>query len=103
MNFQYLQLKLIMRNKQSGLSLFLSSSVVLMGMIVSQYSLAKKNEHSMQRNSTVPEVCRNKNAIPTIQCASTTSAHFDKHGTLWIAWYASGHVYVCPLSFDRLT
>jgi len=72
----------------------LSFSLLCMGLILSQPGVAKKKEHSMHRNSMVSEVCRNKNAIPTIQCASTTSAHFDKKGNLWVAWYHTGHVYL---------
>ena len=83
-----------MKRKKTRSALFISLSLLCVGLILSQPGVAKKKEHSMHRNSAVPEVCRNKNAIPTIQCASTTSAHFDKKGNLWVAWYNSGHVYV---------
>lgn len=76
-----------MKSKKTGSALFFS--LLCVGLILSQPGVAMKMDHS-----AVPEVCRSKNTIPTIQCASTTSAHFDKQGILWVAWYASGHVYV---------
>ncbi|MCW8899632.1 MAG: glycoside hydrolase [Gammaproteobacteria bacterium] len=78
-----------MKSKKTGHALFLSFSLLCAGLILSQPGVAMKMDHS-----AVPEICRNKNAIPTIQCASITSSHFDANGTLWVAWYASGHVYV---------
>jgi hypothetical protein len=38
--------------------------------------------------------CKKNVDIPTLRCASTTTASFDKQGTLWVAWFDSGHVYV---------
>lgn len=83
-----------MKSKKTGRTFILSFSLIFMGMMISQSGFAKKKEHSMHHNSTAPEICRNKNTIPTIQCASTTSSHFDKQGNLWVAWYNSGHVYI---------
>ena len=54
---------------------------------------SKGMDPSMHRNATVPDNCK-KIKIPTLQCAPTTSAHFDKKGVLWVAWSSSGHVYV---------
>lgn len=83
-----------MKRKNTGSTLFLSLSLLCVGLILFQPSVAKKKEHSMRGNSTLPEVCKNKNAIPTIQCASTTTASFDKKGVLWVVWYSTGHIYL---------
>ena len=83
-----------MKSKKAGHTLIISFAITLVGMVLSQSGYAKKEDNSMHRKSTVPEICRSKNAIPTIQCASTTSSHFDKKGNLWVAWYNSGHVYI---------
>ena len=42
----------------------------------------------------VSKKCKSRSDIPTLKCASTTSAHFDKQGTLWVAWYSAGHIYI---------
>lgn len=55
---------------------------------------AQKMNNSMHKKAGLPDNCKKNSSIPSIRCASTTSAHFDKQGTLWVAWYASGHVYV---------
>ena len=81
-----------MKSKKTGSVLFFS--LLCVGLILSQPGVAMKMDHSKHKNSAVPEVCRNKNAIPTIQCASTTTAAFDKKGKLWVTWYKTGHVYV---------
>lgn len=81
-----------MKSKKTGSAL--SFSLLCVGLILSQPSVAMKMDNSKHNKSAMPEVCRNKNAIPTIQCASTTTAAFDKKGKLWVTWYKTGHVYV---------
>lgn len=81
-----------MKSKKTGS--VLSFSLLCVGLILSLPSVAMKMDHSKHNKSAMPEVCRNKNAIPTIQCASTTTAAFDKKGKLWVTWYKTGHVYV---------
>ena len=79
-----------MINKKTIRVIFLS---LVAWIVVLQPSYSKGMDPSMHRNATVPDNCK-KNAIPTLKCAPTTSAHFDQKGILWVAWYTSGHVYV---------
>ncbi|MDH5601924.1 MAG: glycoside hydrolase [Gammaproteobacteria bacterium] len=72
----------------------ISIFLLVSGLFFSQASYAMKMDHSKHQKSSLPEVCQNKNTIPTLQCASTTSSHFDNNGNLWVAWYNSGHVYL---------
>jgi len=81
-----------MKSKKTVSALFFS--LLCMGLILSQPGVAMKMDRSKHNKSAVPEVCRNKNAIPTIQCAPTTTAAFDNQGKLWVAWYKTGHIYV---------
>ena len=77
-----------MQNKNIVLKIFL-----LLGLVVFISGCAQKMIHSKHKQA-VPNSCKKSSIIPSIRCASTTSSHFDQKGTLWIAWYASGHVYV---------
>ena len=77
-----------MQNKKIALKIFL-----FLGLVVFISGCAQKMSHSKHKQA-VPNSCKKSSIIPSIRCATTTSAHFDKKGTLWIAWYASGHVYV---------
>ena len=70
------------------------------GLVLTMPVMAMQMDHAMQRDSSLPKVCRNKNAIPSMQCASATSSHFDNKGTLWVSWYDSGHIYLSQ-SMDK--
>ncbi len=49
--------------------------------------------HSNHKQA-MPKKCKNSTGLPTLQCASTATASFDKQGILWVAWFDTGHVYV---------
>lgn len=80
-----------MKSKKTGSVLFLS--LLCVGLVLSQPGVAMKMNHSKDKQA-LPNSCKKKSLIPSIRCTATTSAHFDKQGILWVAWYASGHVYV---------
>ncbi|MGR9073449.1 MAG: sialidase family protein [Gammaproteobacteria bacterium] len=44
--------------------------------------------------------CADAAMLPTVKCAQTVSADFDREGVLWVAWSRGGHVYV-QSSSDR--
>lgn len=64
-------------------------------MHIAAYAQAAEHAgHKSHKHSVVSDVCKKSTAIPTLHCASTTTAKFDKQGTLWVAWYSTGHVYL---------
>ena len=77
-----------MRNKKIVLKIFL-----FLGLVVFISGCAQKINYSKHKQA-VPNSCKKSSVIPSIRCASTTSAHLDQKGILWVAWYSSGHVYV---------
>lgn len=72
----------------SFLYLCLSTVILITGCAQPGGHTGHNNKHAISK------ACKKSSAIPTLQCASTATASFDKQGILWVAWYASGHVYL---------
>lgn len=59
----------------------------------------KQDQHADHKHGgmapTKPEQpCTGPKALPSLQCATTLSSHFDREGRLWFVWSFGGHVYV---------
>jgi len=79
--------------KKSIKSFFYLCLYLCLGVVVFISGCAQTGGHTKHKYA-IPKVCKKSAAMPTLRCAQTTTAAFDKQGTLWVAWYNTGHVYL---------
>ena len=69
------------------------SNLIFLMLLVFVSACSQTGGH-MSHKQSVKNKCKNINGIPSIRCATTTTASFDAKGILWVAWYSSGHIYL---------
>ena len=80
---------------QNQKKIFTSFFYLCLSTVIFITGCAQTGGHTGHNNKhAISKACKKNSAIPTLQCAPTATASFDKQGILWVAWYASGHVYL---------
>lgn len=63
-------------------------------LVIVSTTQAETKKHGHHKHAAVPIGCEKSDTTPSLRCARTPNATFDRQGRLWVVWVIGKHVYV---------